>query len=132
VDATFHRVGRRLGFRFATGSASSFSMRTGLAAPTTLPLFTLRRYWSCYSSLECFHAKVRPFALKGNCFQPFSTLWKFNLPLNGAQAHVVLLFERSQSQHRPKDRRRFDADKHSSMNSFRDCDPIRRHDIQFQ
>ena len=41
VDDVLHRVGHRLGFRFATGSASSFSLRTGLAGATTLHPFAL-------------------------------------------------------------------------------------------
>jgi len=44
VEAPFHRVGRRLGFRFVAGSASSLSIRTGLAGTTTLHPFTLPRF----------------------------------------------------------------------------------------
>jgi hypothetical protein len=80
-------------FRFATGSASSFSICAGLAGTTTLPTFTLSRFWSCYRSPGCFHPEVRPLALKGNCFQPFSTSWIFNLPLIGAQRFILLLQE---------------------------------------
>jgi hypothetical protein len=71
VDVGFHRVGRRHSFRFATGSASSFSICTGLAGATTLPLFTLSRFWSCYRSLESFLSKVRPFTLKGDLLPTF-------------------------------------------------------------
>jgi hypothetical protein len=80
VDGELHRVGQRLGFRFAAGSASSFSMRAGLAGTTTLPLFTLSRFWSCSRSPKGFPSEVRPFALKGSCSQPFSTSWKFHSP----------------------------------------------------
>lgn len=61
----FHRVGHRLGFRFATGLASSFSIRTGLAGTITLPIFALPRFWSCYRSPGSFLPEVRPYALKG-------------------------------------------------------------------
>jgi hypothetical protein len=55
----------RLSFRFVAGSASSFSICTGLAGTTTLPIFTLPCFWSCYRPPGCFHPEVRPFALKG-------------------------------------------------------------------
>ncbi len=41
VERTMDRVGHRLSFRFATGSASSFSLYAGLASTTTLPPFVL-------------------------------------------------------------------------------------------
>lgn len=85
-----YRVGRRLGSRLTTDSASSLSIGTGLAGTTTLPLFTLPRFWSCYSSLGCFHLKVRPFALKGTCFQPFPAMQEFDSPLDGALHGCVL------------------------------------------
>src|SRR5712691_4070180 len=65
-----HRVGHRLGFRLVTDSASSLSIGTGLAGTTTLPLFTLPRFWSCYCSPGRFCPKVRPFALKGTWNEP--------------------------------------------------------------
>src|SRR5215469_18914456 len=66
-----HRVGHRLSFHFATGSASSFSLRTGLAGATTLPTFVLPRFWSCYRSPRSFLPEVRPFALKGQLLPTF-------------------------------------------------------------
>jgi len=74
VDALFHRVGRRLGFRFAAGSASSFPIRTGLAGTAALPSFVSPRFWSCYRPLESFLSKVRPFALKGQMLPTFPCL----------------------------------------------------------
>jgi hypothetical protein len=65
------RVGRRLDFRLAAGSASSFSVCTGLAGTTTLPGFALPRFWPCYRSLSSFLLKVRPYALKGYLFPTF-------------------------------------------------------------
>src|SRR6266849_5732597 len=85
-----HRVGHRRGLRLVTDSASSLSIGTGLAGATTLPLFALPRFWSCYRPLGCFHPKVRPFALKGTCFQPFSALRKFVSPLVGAPFSELL------------------------------------------
>ena len=67
-----HRVGHRLSFRLVTDSASSLSIGTGLAGSTTPPIFALPRFWSCSRSPGGFPLEVRPFALKGNCFQPFS------------------------------------------------------------
>lgn len=85
-----HRVGHRLCFHFVTDSASSLSIGTGLAGTTTLPLFALPRFWSCYCPLGCFHPKVRPLALKGTCFQPFPALREFNSPLDGAPSSELL------------------------------------------
>jgi len=93
VDAKFHRVGRRLGFRFAASSASSFSLRTGLAGTTTLHPFVLPRFWSCYRPPRGFPLEVRPFALKGNRFQPFPAMQEFNSPLDGALIRVLPLSE---------------------------------------
>jgi hypothetical protein len=85
VDEELHRVGHRQGFRLVTDSASSLSIGTGLASTTVLPIFTLPRFWSCYCSPRGFPLKVRPFALKGKRFQPFSAQQKFNEPLVGAR-----------------------------------------------
>ncbi len=52
-----------LAFAFATGSALSFSICTGLAGTTTLPSFTLPRFWSCYRPPGSFLPEVRPSAL---------------------------------------------------------------------
>ena len=71
VDETLHRVGRRLGFRFVTGSASSFPIGTGLADTAALPIFASLRFWSCYRSSRGFPLKVRPFALKGRLLPTF-------------------------------------------------------------
>jgi len=71
VDETLHRVGRRLGFRFVTGSASSFPIGTGLADTAALPIFASLRFWSCYRSSRGFPLKVRPFALKGQLLPTF-------------------------------------------------------------
>ncbi len=60
-----HHVGLRLGFRFATGSVFNFSMRTGLAGTTALPIFALPRFWSCYRPPGGFPPEVRPFVLIG-------------------------------------------------------------------
>ena len=40
-------------------------MITVLAGTTTLPIFTLPCFWSCYRPLKSFPLRVRPFALKG-------------------------------------------------------------------
>jgi hypothetical protein len=66
-----HRVGRRLGFRFVTGSASSFPVCTGLADTAALPIFASPRFWSCYRPPRGFPLKVRPFALKGQLLPTF-------------------------------------------------------------
>jgi hypothetical protein len=50
VEWDINRVGRRLSFRFAASSASSFSLCAGLADTTTVPIFLLLRFWSCYRS----------------------------------------------------------------------------------
>ena len=92
MDVELHHVGHRLSFHFVTVSASSLSMGTGLAGTTTLPLFMLSRFWSCYRSPGCFYPEVRPFALKGKCFQPFSALQIFNAPLDGARHSSILPF----------------------------------------
>ena len=60
-----------LAFAFATGSALSFSICTGLAGTTTLPSFTLSRFWSCYRPPGSFLPEVRPFALKGQLLPTF-------------------------------------------------------------
>jgi hypothetical protein len=73
VDVTLHRVGHRLSLRFAADLVSNFSMRTGLAGTTTLPLFVLSRFWPGYFPLGSFLPKVRPFILKAVCSQPFPT-----------------------------------------------------------
>jgi len=78
VDEKMHRVGRTLSCYFATDSASSLSIGTGLAGTTTPPIFVLPRFWSCYRSPRGFPLEVRPFALKGKCFQPFPAQQVFN------------------------------------------------------
>src|SRR6266568_3025274 len=93
MDVNIHRVGRRLSFRLVTDSASSLSIGTGLAGTTTLPLFVLPRFWTCYRSPGCFHPEVSPFALKGNRFQPFPALQEFDLPLDGAPIPLLLFDE---------------------------------------
>ena len=60
-----------LAFAFATGSALSFSICTGLAGTTTLPSFTLPRFWSCYRPPGSFLPEVRPSALKGQLLPTF-------------------------------------------------------------
>jgi hypothetical protein len=85
-----HRVGRRLGFRLVTDSASSLSIGTGLAGTTTLPIFVLPRFWSCYRSPRGFPLEVRPFALEGICFQPSPAQQEFNSPLVGAPINWLL------------------------------------------
>jgi hypothetical protein len=69
-DGGLHRVGRRFGSRFATGSVFNFTIRTGLADTTTLHTFRLLRFWPCYRSLYGFPCRVRPFVLEGLRFQP--------------------------------------------------------------
>jgi hypothetical protein len=49
VDGKLHRVGHRLSFHFITGSASSFTIRTGLAGTTTLHTFALPRF--CHATV---------------------------------------------------------------------------------
>ncbi len=44
VDGQLHRVGHRLGFRFAAGLASSLSLCAGLAGTTTVHTFPLPRF----------------------------------------------------------------------------------------
>ena len=90
VEEAIHRVGRRLGLRLATDSASSLSIGTGLAGTITFPLFMFPRFWSCYRSLGCFHPRVRPFALGGLCFRPPPAQQEFDLPLDGAP-HAAFL-----------------------------------------
>ena len=89
VDGALHRVGHRLGFRLVTGLASSFSIGTGLAGTTTLPIFAFSRFWTCYRSLESFLSKVSPFVLEGHCSQPSPSQKEFNLPLDGAHQQVL-------------------------------------------
>jgi hypothetical protein len=90
VDEAIHHVGRRLGFRFATGSTSSFSLCTGLAGATTLPLFTLPRFWLCYCPLGSFPSKVRPFALKGQLPPTFLHFVEIQLAVRRRTSHRFL------------------------------------------
>ena len=55
---------------------------------TTLPIFALSRFCTCYCSPRDFSLKVSPFALKGIRSQPFPAMQVFNLPLDGARAYV--------------------------------------------
>jgi hypothetical protein len=94
VDDVLHRVGLRLGFRFATGSASSFSIRTGLAGTTTLHPFALPRFWSCYRSPGGFPPEVRPFVLKGISLSTFSYFVGIQLAVRRRTNPYVLQFSR--------------------------------------
>jgi hypothetical protein len=90
VDGGMHRVGHRFGFRFATGSVFNFTIRTGLADPTTLHTFRLLRFWPCYRSLKGFPFRVRPFVLEGLRSQPFPSMKVSHNWLDGARSHPLL------------------------------------------
>ena len=94
VDGVLHRVGRRLGFRFAAGLASSFSLDTGLAGTTTLPIFAFSRFWPCCRSPGDFPPEVRPFALEGHCSQPSPSQKEFEFAVRRRTNPYTLLFSR--------------------------------------
>jgi hypothetical protein len=101
-----HRVGRRFGFRFATGSVFNFTIRTGLADTTTLHTFRLLRFWPCYRSLNGFPFKVRPSVLEGFRSQPSPSVKVSHQWLDGARSQPLLplagIQSRAETAHSPE------------------------------